>query len=159
MSSLLKLLLTGSVLAGAVRAKLHAVRRSAGAIAALGVAALIAASIGIAALAVAAFFALRPSMADYQAALVVAAVLILAAAAAALVAVAKLKRVIGARGDAASSVSPPMPPLSLANAPSGPRADDPLVRLISASVQSPVVMTALVLGILAGRATKRSRRD
>lgn len=158
MSGLLKLLLTGSALAGAVRAKLHAVRRSAGAIAALSVAALIAASIGVAALAVAAFFALRPSMADYQAALVVAAVLILVAAAAVLVAVAKLRRMIGPRG-AASPVSPPLPPLSLANAPTGQRADDPLVRLISASVQSPVVMTALVLGILAGRATKRSRRD
>lgn len=159
MGALLKLLMTGGAVAGAVRAKLHAAKRSAGEIAILMAAALIAASIGVAGLAVAAFFALRPSMADYQAALIVAAVLIALAAIAVLVAIAKLKRVAGARSVTSSAPASPLPSISLADAASASRADDPLIRLISASVQSPVVMSALVLGILAGRATKRSRRD
>jgi hypothetical protein len=157
--ALLKLLMTGGAVAGALRAKLHAVRRSAGAIAALTFAALIATSVGVASLAVAGFFALRPSMADYQAALVVAAILIVLAAIAALVAVAKVKRVVGARSGAASATAASLPSLSLPDAQPARQGDDPLVRLLSASVQSPVVMSALVLGILAGRATKRSRRD
>lgn len=159
MSTLLKLLMTGGVLAGAIRAKLHEVRRSAGAIAMLSIAALIATLVGVAGLAVAGFFALRPSMADYQAALVVAGVFILIAAIAALAAAARVKRVTGARIAASSASPPPAAASSPATASAGRDSADPLVRLISASVQSPVVMTALALGILAGRATKRSRRD
>lgn len=150
--------MTGGVVAGAVRAKLLAVKRSAGAVAILTVAALIASSVGVAGLAAAAFFALRPSMAEYQAALIVAGIFIILAAIAALVAVAKVKRVFGTRGPAVSASSAPTPQLP-AQARTGPPSDDPLVRLFTASVQNPVVLSALALGIIAGRATKRSRRD
>lgn len=158
MSILLKLLMTGGVVAGALRAKLLAVRRSAGVVAILTAAALIASSIGAAGLAAAAFFALRPSMADYQAALLVAGIFIILAAIAVLVVVSKVKRVIGTRGPERSTVAAPSPALQ-AQARTEPPSDDPLVRLISASVQNPVVLSALALGIFAGRATKRSRRD
>lgn len=158
MSALLKLLMTGSVVAGAVRTKLRAIRRSAGPIAVLAVAALIVATVAVGVLAAAAYLALRPAMQDYQAALVVAGAFILIAAIIALIAVAKVRRVLGARGESAglaSALQPNAPPAAAGE----PKGEDPLLRLIGSSIQSPIVMTALALGILAGRATKRSRRD
>jgi hypothetical protein len=95
-------------------------------------------------------------MPDYQAALIVSAVFALLAGAGALAIVARLKRRTVARAAARAEAAPgahsPLPG-------AGPVGGDPVVRLISTMVQSPAIMSALALGIAAGRATKRSRRD
>jgi len=154
-STFLKMLLSG-VATGALQARVRAAGRSVAFVAVLAVATLVTAAVGVIGLAVAGYLALRPSMPDYQAALIVSAVFALLAGAGALAIVARLKRRTVARAAARAEAAPGAPsPLPGA----GPVGGDPVVRLISTMVQSPAIMSALALGIAAGRATKRSRRD
>lgn len=155
MSTLLRLLLSG-VATGALQARVRAAGRSVGVVAVLAAGTLVTASVGVIGFALAGYFALRPSMPDYQAALVVSAFFALLAGICALAIAARLKRRTGIRS--------PMPAEATAGTQSalpgsGSVSGDPVVRLISTMVQSPAIMSALALGIAAGRATKRSRRD
>ena len=156
MASLLKLLITSGLFTDRMRAKFHAAKRSAGVVVALAITTLIAVTIGSAGIAVAGYFALRPMMADYEAASIVAVIFIALAGISAFVAISKIKRAFG--GPDRNRVAMPVPDEARREGvPLG--SEDPLVRLIVTGAQSPVVMSALALGILAGRMTKRSRRD
>jgi Putative Actinobacterial Holin-X, holin superfamily III len=155
-ASLLKLLITSGLFTDRMRAKFHAAKRSAGVVMALAITTVIAATIGSAGIAVAGYFALRQGMADYQAALIVAAIFIALGGISALVAISRIRRSFG--GPDRNRVTMPLQDEARAGAsPLG--SEDPLVRLIVTGAQSPVVMSALALGILAGRMTKRSKRD
>ena len=149
-------MLLSGVATGALQARVRAAGRSVAFVAVLAVATLVTAAVGVIGLALAGYFALRPSMPDYQAALIVSAVFALLAGAGALAIAARLKRRTVARAAARTGAAPgahsPLPG-------AGPVSGDPVVRLISTMVQSPAIMSALALGIAAGRATKRSRRD
>jgi hypothetical protein len=78
-----------------------------------------------------------------------------------VVALAAAMRVRGAVAGPARALAREKTPTpmtaSVPQHPAGP--EDPLIRLVSECVQSPVVVSALVLGIAAGRMTKRSSRD
>jgi len=156
--SLFRLLLSFGLLVDTAQAKLRAVKQSAGLVAAFAIAAVVLAGVAVAALAVAAFIALRPSMADYQAALIVAGVLILIAGICALVVVARVRRVIDAPAAHRPRPAPPAINGALGGS-EGIGVEDALVRLFVAGVRSPAVMSALALGITVGRVTKRRRRD
>lgn len=155
MSTLLRLLLSG-VATSALQARVRAAGRSVAVVAVLAVVTLVTAAVGVIVLALAGYLALRPSMPDYQAALIVSAVFALFAGTCVLAIAARLKRRTIARSampaDEAAGARPALPG-------AGPVGGDPVVRLISTMVQSPAIMSALALGIAAGRATKRSRRD
>jgi len=130
-------------------------KRSAGLVAALAVVTVIALAIGAAAVAAAGFIALRPSMADYQAALIVGGIFIGLAGISALAIASKVGRVFnGAQRARVALPTPGEPSVS----PGGRGIEDSIVRLIVAGAQSPIV-SALALGIVAGRMTKRSRHD
>jgi hypothetical protein len=144
------------VATGALQARARAAGRSAAVVAALAVVTLVTAAVGVVGFALAGYLALRPSMPDYQAASIVSAIFALFAGACVLAIAARLKRRTAARSampaDTAAGARPAPPGM-------GPVGGDPVVRLISTMVQSPAIMSALALGIAAGRATKRSRRD
>ena len=153
MFTFLKLLAGSGLLTGVVRARLQAVKQAAAGVAVLTVCGLIAAAVGATCLAGAIYLALLRVMADYEAALAVGGGFILIAAVALLLAVSKPRRAISGRPE--RTVEEHAPPQSML-----PGTDaDPVVRLITQSLQSPVVVSALVLGVVAGRMTKRARRD
>lgn len=155
MFTLLKLLVGSGVLSGAVKAKFRAAKQAATVVAGLAAVALVTTIVGFVCIAAAAFFALRPVMADYQAALAVGGAFICVAGIVALAATARLNRAMSGSNSAQRSTSLPV----RSESDDGVDGRDPIVRLISESVQSPVVMSALAMGIVAGRISKRSRRD
>ncbi len=157
MFSLFRLLLSFGLLVDTAQAKLRAVKQSAGLVAGFAIAAIVMAAVAVAALAAAGFIALRPSMADYQAALIVAGVLIFIAGICGLVVAVKVRRVIDEPVRRAPAALPAIDG-ALAGA-GGLGVEDALVRLFVAGVRSPAVMSALALGITVGRVTKRRRRD
>lgn len=157
MFSLFRLLLSFGLLVDTAQAKLRAVKQSAGLVAGFAIAAIVMAAVAIAALAAAGFMALRPSMADYQAALIVAGLLILIAAICGLVVAVKVRRVIDEPVRRAPAARPAIEG-TLASA-GGLGVEDALVRLFVAGLRSPAVVSALALGISVGRVTKRRRRD
>jgi hypothetical protein len=156
--SLLRLLLSFGLFVDATRAKLRAVKQSAGFVVGFAIAAVVMAGVAVAALAVAGFIALRPSMADYQAALIVAGVLILIAGICALAAAVKIRRIVDEPAPGRPQPALPTADGALGGA-GGLGVEDALVRLFVAGVRSPAVMSALALGITVGRVTKRRRRD
>jgi hypothetical protein len=152
---LFKLFVASGLAAGPLRARLRALIRSAGVVAVLALLTVIALVIGAAAIAVTGFIALRSSMADYQAALIVGGIFIGLAGISALAVASKVGRAFD--GPQRTHFAVPTPTESRV-APDGNGIEDALSRLIVAGVQSPIV-AALALGIVAGRVTKRSRRD
>lgn len=153
--TLFKLLVGSGAFTSAIRAKLRNVRQTATLVASLVTVAFVAVIVGAACLAAAAYLALRPLMADYQAALLVGGGFIGLAGALMLVAVLRIKG-----GSAAPAPTPTRARTDSGAIASGDGIEtDPLVHLISSAVQSPVVMTALALGIVAGRASNRRKRD
>jgi len=156
--NILKLVLKGGFLSAAVKQRLRAARRTAGVVAVLFCLALTTTIVGAACVGAAAYLALRPIMPDYQAALAVGGGFFLLAGLVVLVAATQLRRAVAGPARAPAAATVPSP--TSATDPRGSNGpEDPLVRLISESVQSPVIVSALVLGIAAGRMTKRSPRD
>jgi len=155
MLTLFKLLVGSGVFTGALREKMRNARQTATVLATLGAVALVAVIVGAVCFAASAFLALRPLMADYQAALLVGGGFVGVAGMMVLIAVLRVKGSGGRPRPAAADQGTADPTIHGV----GSSDADPLVRLIGSAVQSPVVMTALALGIVAGRATMRSRRD
>jgi hypothetical protein len=147
----------GGVLGGALKARLQAAKRTAAAVSALVVVGLIVSTVGLACLAGALYLALLRVMADYEAALAVGGGFIALAGIVLLLAVAKARRGFSTGRRSEEGAAAPVPPRvkSAASA----EGSDPLVALIGESVQSPVVMSALALGVVVGRMTRRSKRD
>lgn len=156
MLTLFKLLVGSGVFTSAVRDKIKTARKAATVLASLWAVALIAVVVGAVCLAASAFFALRSVMADYQAALLVGGGCIAIAGIMVLIAARRLKTPLGMTRPMAADERTDGPTAIPAGGSTGA---DPLVQLIGSAVQSPVVMTALALGIVAGRATKRSGRN
>lgn len=154
MFAILKALAGGVMATGTVQAKIRSAKQTAGTVAVLTVCAFVTATAGVVCLAAAIYLALRPLMADYQAALAVGGGLLALAGIAVLLAIARLRRSVPGGGSAA-----PAPEVPAHHRQGGHDGRDPLVQLISESAQSPVVMSALAMGIVVGRATKRARRD
>jgi len=154
----LKFLATSGLLSGAVQARLRAAKQAAAAVTLLAAAGLIAATVGAVCLAAALYLALLRVMADYEAALAVGGGFIALAGLALLLAVAKTRRALSPRrAPPPAGAAPHAIPPSGTGSPAG--GSDPLVALISESVQSPVVMSALALGVVVGRLTRGSKRD
>jgi hypothetical protein len=155
MLTLIKVLVGSGAFTATLKQKMRNARQTATVLASLGAVALVAVIVGAVCFAASAFLALQPLMADYQAALLVGGGFIGIAGIMVLIAVLRLK---GSGESARSAVA-----VEGAENPVSQRAGssdaDPLVRLIGSAVQSPVIMTALALGIVAGRATKRSRHN
>jgi len=148
---ILKFIATSGFLSGAVQARLRAAKQAAATVTMLAAAGLIAAFVGAACLAAALYLALLRVMTDYEAALAVGGGFIVLAGLALLLAVARTRRALSIR---------PVPPAAGAASHVPPAtASDPLVALISESVQSPVVMSALALGVVVGRMTRGAKRD
>jgi hypothetical protein len=154
--TLFKMLIGSGAFTSALRDKIRNARQTATVVASLGAVALVAVAVGATCLAASAFFAMRPLMADYQAALLVGGGFIAIAGMLVLLAMLRLKRRGGAPLSTAADNGADIPAAIPAGGSSGA---DPLVQLIGSAVQSPVIMTALALGIVAGRATKRSGRN
>lgn len=155
MLTILKFLATSGLVSGTIKARLQAAKQTAAVVSVLVVAGLITATVGLACLAGAIYLALLRVMADYEAALAVAGGFIALAGIVLLLAVAKTRRAFSGRekpGEAAAAAP------RVKSVPQEEGAD-PLVALISESVQSPVVMSALALGVFVGRMTRRSKRD
>ena len=158
MFTILKVLASSAFASGAVQSKIRAAKQTAGAVALLAVCAFIAAIVGAVCVAAAVYLALLPVMEDYQAALAVGGGFIGMAGIVSLLAIARLRRGLPGGGRASAEDGSNLPPAAdLLGAARG--GQDPIVRLIAESVQSPVVMSALALGIFAGRMTKRAKRD
>jgi hypothetical protein len=155
---ILKLLATSALMSGAMQARLRAAKQAAAAVTVLAAAGLIAAAVGAACLAAALYLALLRVMTDYEAALTVGGGFIALAGLALLLAVATTRRALSGRGvpPAAGAATHAVRPARSGPSDSG---TDPLVALISESVQSPVVMSALALGVAVGRMTRGSKRD
>lgn len=158
MLGILKFLVTSGLLSGAVQARLREAKQAAGIVTMLAVAGLIAATVGVVCLAAAINLALLRVMADYEAALAVGGGFIALAGLAVLLAVTRVRRALSGRGGPSTGGAAPRATPATGTGPSA-GANDPLVALISESVQSPVVMSALALGIVVGRMTRRPKRD
>jgi len=152
---ILKFLATSGFLSGAVQVRLRAAKRAVAAVTILTVAGLVAATVGTACLAAALYLALLRVMADYEAALAVGGGFIALAGLVLLLAVAKTRRALS--GPRTGGAMPHAIPTAKTESPAG--GTDPLVALIGESVQSPLVMSALALGVVVGRMTRRSKRD
>lgn len=156
MLTLLKLLVGSGFVTGALKAKLVAAKQAATVAAGLAAVALVAAIVGSLCVAAAIFFALRPVMADYQAALAVGGGFICISGIIVLAAIMRVRQVMSGRRPVRGTT----PELASGrSSDDGQDGRDPLVRLITDSLQSPVVLSALAMGIVAGRVSKRSRRD
>jgi len=151
---ILKFLVTSGFLSGAVQARFRAAKRAVAAVTILAAAGLVAATVGTACLAAALYLALLRVMADYEAALAVGGGFVALAGIVLLLAVAKTRRALSGPGAGGAM------PHAIPTVKTEPSADgtDPLVALIGESVQSPVVMSALALGVVVGRMTRRPRR-
>jgi hypothetical protein len=155
MLTLFKLLVGSGAFTSALREKMRNARQTAAVLATLGAVALVAVIVGAVCFAASAFLALRPLMADYQAALLVGGGFVGIAGIMLLIAVLRVKGNGGRPRPAVVNQGAEGPVVHGV----GSSDADPLLHLIGSAVQSPVVMTALALGIVAGRATKRSSRD
>lgn len=139
--------MSGGVLAGNARAKYLRAKRSALAILVLAVVGVVFLTVGIAASVVLVYLSLAPQIGAIPAASTVAAVLLLAGMVCGFLVYRKVKGITTAtldserRREAAFPVQP-----STQNS----LADDP-VAAISRSLQSPYVISALVIGVVAGR--------
>ena len=154
--TLLKLLVGSGFVTGALKAKFQAAKQAATIAAGLAAVALVAAIVGSLCIAAAVFFALRPMMADYQAALAVGGGFICIAGIVVLAAIVRVRQVMSGRQPVRSTA----PALASARSDDGGQDGwEPLVRLLTNSLQSPVVLSALAMGIVAGRVSKRGRRD
>lgn len=144
---MIKLLVSGGVLAGNARAKYLKAKRSALAILVLATAAASLMLVGVAAVAALVYLSLAPQIGAVPAASAVAAVLLLGGGTCGLLVYKKVKGVATATLDTEQRREAAMPLPTGANA---AHADDP-VASISRRLQSPYVISALVVGVLAGR--------
>lgn len=147
MLTVLKLLLSGTDLAGNIRAKYQAARRSAMLIAVFAVAGIVLMLIGVSAMAMAIYPGLAPVVSDYQAAPLLAAALVFGAAVSGMAAVRKIRMVANAQHGIGHRPDGRLQASGLDRQ----STDQPMLGSLTRSVQSPAVIAALVIGVLVGR--------
>ncbi len=144
---MIKLLLSGGVLAGNARAKYLKAKRSALAIILLAAVGAVCVLVGVAAAAALVYLGLAPQIGAVPAASAVAAVLLLGGVICGLLVYKKIEGIATATLDSERRREAALPLPAGAN---NSLTDDP-VAAISRSLQSPYVISALVVGVLAGR--------